>query len=454
MVPSLPLVITLLQLCWQCYHDGTVSAFSIHRSCITSSPSSSSICRRENYAHVPLLLQQPPGLAKPPSLRLPSLSKTHPYLYATKEKTNECVSIDTAANCGPASTTKSNPTSTSTSTSAGSSASTAPQKKKGHKTLLSTTKNNIFSTIDLLIEAQQKVKCVKTKPKAQPKVKTQRKIPAVSRDCESANTAKASENVVATPLSMGILGEKVEGKAKVLTSDPEKSSSKRSTSSSRLPGTEPSNVLIEKIPIQNDVAETAATAVPATLATEPGTILIPQKAVLSRKSLIFKNRLRDHISINVAKESNDAEIANLRLSVFSDYSMDQRKEWIDKSCEVIRSRRLKGATCLSASVNYIDDTHISSDDYYGEGENDYVCADDEGVKSISGQSNSRAKYLETRNWIVGSIECSTHEFHNSALGMRRPAGSILYITEVAVSPRTRRSGAGELLLKVCIIMNF
>ncbi len=36
--------------------------------------------------------------------------------------------------------------------------------------------------------------------------------------------------------------------------------------------------------------------------------------------------------------------------------------------------------------------------------------------------------------------------------MRRPAGSILYITEVAVSPRTRRSGAGELLLKVCTHM--
>jgi predicted acetyltransferase len=32
------------------------------------------------------------------------------------------------------------------------------------------------------------------------------------------------------------------------------------------------------------------------------------------------------------------------------------------------------------------------------------------------------------------------------LGLRRPPGSIMYITEVAVSPKTRRSGAGEMLL--------
>ena len=36
----------------------------------------------------------------------------------------------------------------------------------------------------------------------------------------------------------------------------------------------------------------------------------------------------------------------------------------------------------------------------------------------------------------------------SELGMRRPVGSIFYVTEVAVSPKTRRSGAGKLLMKV------
>ncbi len=176
---------------------------------------------------------------------------------------------------------------------------------------------------------------------------------------------------------MGILGEKVDTKnenAEVLISSPKKLSKL-------------DNLSIEKVPIHEDGVERAATATTAKITsttTKPGTILIPQRAVLSRTSLIFKNRLKDHISINVANESNDAEIANLRLSVFSDYSMAQRKEWIDKSCEVIRKRRLKGANCLAASVNYIDDSH-------------------------SGDDDKEDKYLETRNWIIGSIECSTHE---------------------------------------------
>ena len=80
------------------------------------------------------------------------------------------------------------------------------------------------------------------------------------------------------------------------------------------------------------------------------------------------------MSVRVALPSSDAEIANLRLSVFSDYSMDQRKEWIDRSCEVIHQRRLKGAMCLSASVNYIDE-----------------------------------KTCGIHRWIIGSAECSTHE---------------------------------------------
>jgi ribosomal protein S18 acetylase RimI-like enzyme len=49
--------------------------------------------------------------------------------------------------------------------------------------------------------------------------------------------------------------------------------------------------------------------------------------------------------------------------------------------------------------------------------------------------------------IVGSVECSVHEFYATKLGQRRPKYSILYITEVAVSPSARRCGVGSKLLE-------
>ena len=41
------------------------------------------------------------------------------------------------------------------------------------------------------------------------------------------------------------------------------------------------------------------------------------------------------------------------------------------------------------------------------------------------------------------------KFIGTELGMQRSLDDILYITEVAVSPKTRRSGTGKLLLQVC-----
>lgn len=118
---------------------------------------------------------------------------------------------------------------------------------------------------------------------------------------------------------------------------------------------------------------------------KPGTILLPQKAPLSKTSDISKPNLKDHISITVARpEVNDAEIANLRLSVFNEYSIENnRKEWIGMSCDVINQRRNKGATCICASVNYIDDKN--------------------------GNENENLNTQIPNRWIVGSLECSTHE---------------------------------------------
>eukprot|EP00984_Skeletonema_dohrnii_P038121 scaffold40993_cov161-Skeletonema_dohrnii-CCMP3373.AAC.1 len=49
--------------------------------------------------------------------------------------------------------------------------------------------------------------------------------------------------------------------------------------------------------------------------------------------------------------------------------------------------------------------------------------------------------------IIGSVECSHHEFRGTMLGNSRPKGALMYVTEVAVRPDRRRCGAGAALMK-------
>ena len=49
---------------------------------------------------------------------------------------------------------------------------------------------------------------------------------------------------------------------------------------------------------------------------------------------------------------------------------------------------------------------------------------------------------------MGSAECSHHEFEDTRLGSRRPGGSLLYVTEVAVCPDARGRGIGSKLMQV------
>jgi len=155
----------------------------------------------------------------------------------------------------------------------------------------------------------------------------------------------------------------------------------------------------------------------------PGTILVDRTATGSKSSMLQAQRIKDQTCVRVATVADDLEIAKLRLSVFSDFSPEVRDQFRTRSCEVLDHRRLKGATCLVASVKYSD---VDLEFELEEG----ACP---------------------HTWIIGGVECSTHEFAGTKLGLRRPGGSILYITEVAVSPRARRSGAGTLLLKVRMI---
>lgn len=115
------------------------------------------------------------------------------------------------------------------------------------------------------------------------------------------------------------------------------------------------------------------------------------------------------LSVRVATPDDDLQIANLRLSVFSDFSSDLRQQFCARSCQVLADRRLRGATCLVATC----------------------------------PSSS------TRNDVIlGSVECSVHEFYATKLGRRRSKYSTFYITEVAVNPSTRRCGIGSKLLQV------
>lgn len=142
--------------------------------------------------------------------------------------------------------------------------------------------------------------------------------------------------------------------------------------------------------------------------------------------------IKEHTAVRVATPSDDPDIAMLRLSVFSDFSPDLRRKFCSRSCEVLASRRNRhGATCLVASVDRSRRVDILK------------------RNGIPGAESYAEKdpALGALEWIIGSAECSVHEFHGTALGERRLGGSLLYVTEVAVWPHARRCGAGALLME-------
>eukprot|EP00547_Thalassionema_nitzschioides_P007554 CAMPEP_0194205972 /NCGR_PEP_ID=MMETSP0156-20130528/5117_1 /TAXON_ID=33649 /ORGANISM="Thalassionema nitzschioides, Strain L26-B" /LENGTH=497 /DNA_ID=CAMNT_0038932381 /DNA_START=116 /DNA_END=1612 /DNA_ORIENTATION=- len=115
--------------------------------------------------------------------------------------------------------------------------------------------------------------------------------------------------------------------------------------------------------------------------------------------------------IRTATPQDDHDIALLRLSVFSDFTPAYMEYFCNRSQQVLRTRRDRGATCLVVESNNRHD--------------DGSCCSE----------------------IYGSMECSIHEFYQTELGYRRPPQSCLYLTEVAVHPNHRRKGVGKVLLK-------
>ena len=148
---------------------------------------------------------------------------------------------------------------------------------------------------------------------------------------------------------------------------------------------------------------------------------------------------------------DDTHIANLRLSVFSNFDCEKQRAFRHRSVEVINIRRRRGAVVLVAETpveeeenqNYLNEmqARIARGHTFGEKSSDSV-----NVVTISKQQQHRTSRLSSK-MIIGSVECSHHEFKGTMLGKSRPKGSLMYVTEVAVRPNKRRNGAGAALMK-------
>ena len=156
----------------------------------------------------------------------------------------------------------------------------------------------------------------------------------------------------------------------------------------------------------------------------PGTILLlPSSSLMEAGGINF-----DTITVRVATTADDFDVANLRLSVFSDFSPEVRKQFCSRSIQALSNRRLRGATSLVASI------------------------------PAGGTKKDRRSDVVP---VLGSVELSVHEFFGCELVKKSAEGSILYITEVAVNPAARRCGIGLKLLQVrtnlqwilCIVFN-
>ena len=173
----------------------------------------------------------------------------------------------------------------------------------------------------------------------------------------------------------------------------------------------------------------------------PGSILLdPAKSVLTAATGLVPTlkpwedlrSVKSRISIRVATPSDDSDVANLRMSVFSEFTPELRKKFCAKSCELLACRRNRGACILVASIDQSMRDGIVRRNVIEEGK-------EYGL-------SREVRRPDPGSWFMGSVECSVHEFHETELGRRRPSGSTLYITEVAVLPEARRCGAAARLM--------
>lgn len=160
-----------------------------------------------------------------------------------------------------------------------------------------------------------------------------------------------------------------------------------------------------------------------------------------------KIQIKDLFKVRTCNKKDDIFVANLRLSVFlknaqNAHNNSKYNYFQKRSCDIINNRRtLFDSVCLVVTIskNYYNILRSNSlNSIHNNG-------------SIKQYVNKRL--LDTDNdddsddLIIGSLECSYHEFEGTLLGASQPKGALMYVTEVAVSPYTRRCGIGTKLLQ-------
>ena len=144
---------------------------------------------------------------------------------------------------------------------------------------------------------------------------------------------------------------------------------------------------------------------------------------------VLATSLRKSSSVvaRAATPMDDLQIANLRLSVFSNFNPESRKLFCERSCQLLNSRRRRGATCVIASIQ--------------------KNPKDKQKPDRKTKPKTRAMRRKENGPIVGTAEVSFHEFAETKLGLSRPRDSILYVTEVAVDTAQRRKGIAKLMME-------
>ena len=152
------------------------------------------------------------------------------------------------------------------------------------------------------------------------------------------------------------------------------------------------------------------------------------------------------IRSSIPHSSDDTHIANLRLSVFSNFNAEQQRNFRHRSVEVLNIRRRRGSVVLIAE-------RPTAEQYEHHHHNEMEARIASGHKF--GDTMTKTQILSavpsnidvaTRT-MIGSVECSYHEFRGTMLGNSRPKGALMYVTEVAVRPGMRRGGAGAALMR-------
>ena len=164
-------------------------------------------------------------------------------------------------------------------------------------------------------------------------------------------------------------------------------------------------------------------------------VLLPEPG---RVLLDGSSPIHNGISVrsSVPGSLDDMFIANLRLSVFSNFDEERQNIFRARSVEVLNRRRRRGAVALVAELPHDEYRNVRSDN-------------DLSTRIVAGHRyNARIdQRTAPQKKITGSVECSQHEFHRTVLGTSRPESSLLYVTEVAVCPEARRCGVGRTLMK-------